>query len=141
MFHEGHAASSANRSEENPMNVVDLHSHPTVATKEGRWQPLNGALGLTAFGANAIELEPGEEFEIEHSETDSGQQELFAVIAGRMAVTVDGKTIEAGPGTVVGIPEISAVRSYRALEPGTRMLCIGGVPTAENAGFGEWITG
>ena len=122
------------------MNVVDLTAHPTIATSEGRWQPLNTPLGLTAFGANAIELDPGEEIDIEHSETDSGQQELFCVIAGRMAVTVNGKTVEAGPGTVIGIPDTGAVRSYRALEAGTRMLCIGGVPTAENAGFGEWIT-
>ena len=122
------------------MNVVDLITHPTVATSEGRWQPLNSPLGVTAFGANAIELDPDEEIDIEHSETDSGQQELFAVIAGRMAVTVNGTTVEAGPGTVIGIPETSAVRSYRALEPGTRMLCIGGVPTAENSGFGEWIS-
>ena len=123
------------------MNVVDLTALPAIATSEGRWQPLNTPLGLTAFGANAIELEPDEQIDIEHSETDSGQQELFCVIAGRMAVTVNGETVEAGPGTVVGIPDTSAVRSYRALEQGTRMLCIGGVPTAENSGFGEWITG
>ena len=122
------------------MNVVDLTTHPTVTTSEGRWQALNSPLGVTAFGANAIELDPDEEIGIEHSETDSGQQELFAVIAGRMAVTVNGTTVEAGPGTVIGIPDTSAVRSYRALEPGTRMLCIGGVPTAENTGFGEWIS-
>ena len=122
------------------MNVVDLTTHPTIATSEGRWQPLNSPLGVTAFGANAIELDPDEEIGIEHSETDSGQQELFAVIAGRMAVTVNGTTVEAGPGTVIGIPDTSAVRSYRALEPGTRMLCIGGVPTTENSGFGEWIS-
>ena len=122
------------------MHVVDLTTQPTVATSEGRWQPLNGPLGISAFGANAIELEPDEQIDVEHSETDSKQQELFVVLAGRMAVTVDGSTVEVGPGTVVGIPNIEAVRSYRALEPGTRMLCIGAVATAENTGFGEWIT-
>ena len=33
----------------------------------------------------------------------------------------------------------STRRSYRALEPGTRIVCVGGRPTGEPVDYGEWI--
>jgi hypothetical protein len=65
------------------MPVVDLTAHPTVTTPYGRWQPLNGPLGVAGFGISAIVCDPGEEFDIEHDETESGQQEAYIVVAGR----------------------------------------------------------
>ena len=63
------------------MPVVDLTAHPTVTTPYGRWQPLNGPLGVAGFGISAIVCDPGEEFDIEHDETESGQQEAYIVKA------------------------------------------------------------
>jgi len=70
------------------MPVVDLSDHPIVKTAYGRWQPLNGPLGVAGFGISAIVCDPGEEFDIEHDETDSGQQEVYVVVAGRATFTI-----------------------------------------------------
>jgi uncharacterized cupin superfamily protein len=121
------------------MPVVDLTDHPIIATEFGRWQPLNGALGVGGFGISAIVCDPGEEFDIEHDESESGQQEVYLVVAGRAAFQIGGETVEAGPGEVVSAPDPAATRSYRALEPGTRMVCVGAQPTGAQD-YGDWIT-
>jgi uncharacterized cupin superfamily protein len=93
---------------------------------------------LQAFGVNAIVCEPGEEFDISHDEADTGQQEAYVVVTGSAAFTIGDERIEAGPGTVVSVPDPSATRSYAALEPGTRIVCIGAAPAAAQP-YGEWI--
>jgi mannose-6-phosphate isomerase-like protein (cupin superfamily) len=120
------------------MPVVDLRAQPIVPTPYGRWQPLNAPLQLDAVGVNAIVMDPGEDFDIEHDETDSGHQEVYVVVAGRALFRVGDEQIEAGPGTVVSAPEPSATRSYSALEPETRVVCIGVRPGATHP-FGQWI--
>jgi quercetin dioxygenase-like cupin family protein len=120
------------------MPKVDLATHPVAATPYGRWQPLNDALGVTGFGISAMVCDPGEEFDIVHDEAETGQQEAYVVVAGRAEFTVGDEVVEAAPGEVVSAPEPDAVRSYRALEPGTRIVCIGGTPV-EGAAFGSWI--
>ncbi|MGZ4430127.1 MAG: hypothetical protein ACXVYV_00635 [Gaiellales bacterium] len=120
------------------MPHVDLSSHPVVPTEFGRWQRLNEPLGMAAFGVNAIVCDPGEVFDIEHDETEGGQQELYVVVAGRAEFRIGDEVTQAGPGTVVSAPDPAAVRRYRALEPGTRIVCMGGVPV-EQPDFGEWI--
>jgi mannose-6-phosphate isomerase-like protein (cupin superfamily) len=122
------------------MPVVDLTTHPAVATPYGRWQPLNGPLGVAGFGISAIVCDPGEEFKSEHDESENDQQEVYVVVMGRAAFRVGDDELEAGPGQVVSAPEPAAVRSYRALEPGTRIVCIGGAPTGDDQGYGSWIS-
>lgn len=120
------------------MPKVDLSSHPVTPTPYGRWQPLNAPLGLTGFGISAMVCDPGEEFDIVHDEAETGQQEAYVVVAGRAQFTIGDEVTEAGPGEVVSAPRPADVRSYRALEPGTRIVCVGGVPV-EGAAFGDWI--
>ena len=121
------------------MPVVNLTDHPTVKTPYGRWQPLNGPLGVGGFGISAIVCDPGEEFDIEHDETESGQQEAYIVVAGRATFRIGSDEVEAGPGQVVSAPDPAAVRSYGALEPGTRIVCIGGAPAGDDQAYGSWI--
>jgi uncharacterized cupin superfamily protein len=122
------------------MPAVRLADHPVVATEYGRWQPLNEPLGVSGFGINAIVCDPGEEFDIEHTEEDSGQEEAYIVVAGSAIFTVDGAETEAPAGTIVSISDPKATRSYRAAAPGTRIVCVGGAPTGEAVEFGTWIT-
>jgi uncharacterized cupin superfamily protein len=121
------------------MPSVDLATHPIQQTPFGRWQQLNGALGVEAFGINSIVCEPGEEFDIEHEESDSGHQEAYIVVAGRAEFQIGDERIEAGPGTVVAAPDPAATRNYRALEPGTRIVCVGTAPAGSHP-YGEWIS-
>jgi uncharacterized cupin superfamily protein len=120
------------------MPAVDLTAHPAKPTPFGRWQQLNGPLGLESFGVNAIVCEPGEDFDISHDEAETGHQEVYVVVSGRAAFTVGDERIEAGPGTVVSAPDPSVNRAYEALEPNTRIVCVGAAPSAAHP-YGEWI--
>jgi uncharacterized cupin superfamily protein len=120
------------------MTSVRLDDVPIVLTEDGRWQALNGPLGLTGFGINAFNTDPGED-DSAHDETGSGQQELYIVVAGRALITVGGEEHEAGVGTLVSATDPAAVRSIRALEAGTRVVCIGAAPGTGEEGYGSWI--
>jgi mannose-6-phosphate isomerase-like protein (cupin superfamily) len=121
------------------MGSVNLSEQPVTATPYGRWQQLNAALNVNAFGINAVICEPGEDIGIEHDESETGQQEAYIVVSGRAAFTVGEERIEAGPGTVVAAPDPAATRGFEALEPNTRIVCVGAAPAAEAQPYGEWI--
>ena len=113
------------------MPSVDLAAHPVVHNENGRWQPLNVPLGITAFGISATVCDPGEEFEGEHDEVKTGQQEAYIVVAGRARFQIGPERVVAAPGTIVAVPDPAQVRDYEALDPSTRIVCVGAAPTAE----------
>jgi hypothetical protein len=96
------------------------------------WHPLRRALGVTAFGVNAFSAEaPGERVIEEHDELGDGagrHEELYVVLSGRAAFTVDGEEIDATAGTLVLVPDPASQRGALAVEPGTVVLVIGGTP-------------
>jgi uncharacterized cupin superfamily protein len=117
---------------------LHLPDVPETSTSAGRWQPLNLPLGVTNFGVNAVSLEPGEALDIEHDERDSQHQEVYVVVSGRAAFRIGDVELEAGPGDVVAVADPGETRNYWALEPGTRIVCVGAGPGAEHP-YGEWI--
>ena len=119
-------------------HVVDLGDVPEIRISAGRWQPLNERLGVTYFGINGTVLDPGEDPDIDHDEAEGGEQEVYIVVAGRARFRLGDEHVEAGPGTIVAVPDPTELRGYRALEPGTRIVCIGAGSGAE-ADFGGWI--
>jgi quercetin dioxygenase-like cupin family protein len=119
--------------------IVQLSDVPEVAIDAGRWQPLNERLGITAFGVNGVAMDPGDEADIEHDEAGSGHQEVYVVVAGRAAFRLGDEEVEAGPGDVVAVADPAEVRDYRAIEPGTRIVCFGAAPGDPHP-YGEWIT-
>jgi mannose-6-phosphate isomerase-like protein (cupin superfamily) len=121
------------------MPIVDLSDQPVTPTAYGRWQALNAPLGVTAFGINAMVCDPGEEIDTHHDETDSGQHEVYVVVAGRIEFQLGDEVREVGPGSIVAAPDPATPRGFRALEPGTRIVCVGAAPAADAPAFGEWI--
>jgi mannose-6-phosphate isomerase-like protein (cupin superfamily) len=118
--------------------LIHLAEVPETKIPAGRWQPLNERLGVRAFGVNAVVMDPDDDFDIEHDEADCGHQEVYVVVAGRAAFRLGDEEVEAGPGDVVAVPEPSETRDYRALEPGTRIVCIGAAPSSDHP-YGQWI--
>jgi quercetin dioxygenase-like cupin family protein len=118
--------------------IVKLSDVPETVIPSGRWQPLNERLGITHFGINGVALDPGDEFDIEHDESGGGEQEAYVVVSGRAGFRVGDEEFEAGPGDVVAVPDPGVTRNYWAVEPGTRIVCIGAAPGAEHA-YGRWI--
>jgi quercetin dioxygenase-like cupin family protein len=118
--------------------LVRLADVPEKKIPAGRWQQLNERLGIRAFGVNAVAMDPDDEFDIEHDEAGDGAQEMYVVVSGRAGFRLGDEEVEAGPGDVVAVPDPSETRDYWALEPGTRIVCIGATPVKDHP-YGEWI--
>ena len=61
----------------------------------------------------------------EHDESESGQQELYLVLAGETVFELDGEEVYVEPGTAVAVTDPSVRRSAKALTPGTLLLIVG----------------
>ncbi len=122
------------------MTSIDLEKLPVTPTSFGRWQPLNAPLGVTAFGISAVVCDPDEPLGIDHDETETGQQEAYIVVAGRARFTIGEDQVDAVPGEVVSVSDPSVTRGFTALEPGTRIVCVGATPTGAATTYGQWIT-
>jgi quercetin dioxygenase-like cupin family protein len=120
-------------------HLVHLSDVPAHTIADARWQPLNEPLGIRNFGISAVAIEPGGDADIEHDEARSQHQEVYVVVSGRAGFRLGDTEVEAGPGDVVAVPDPAERRDYWALEPGTRIVCIGAGPGAEHD-FGGWIT-
>ena len=117
---------------------VNLSEVPETVISSGRWQPLNERLGIRNFGISAVALDPGDDYDIEHDEADAAHQEVYVVVSGRAGFRVGDEEFEAGPGDVVAVPDPAETRNYWAVEPGTRIVCLGAGPGAEHP-YGQWI--
>jgi uncharacterized cupin superfamily protein len=117
---------------------VSLSEVPVYEIPYGRWQRLNEPLGIRAFGISAVSMEPGDGADMTHDEADCGHQEVYVVVSGRAVFQLGDEQVEAGPGDVVSVPEPAETRNYWAIEPGTRIVCIGAEPVKEHP-YGEWI--
>jgi hypothetical protein len=111
--------------------AIPLEELPRAAKDEpgADWFPLQHVFGLTAFGANAfVAREAGDSLVETHDEGASGQEELYLVVSGLARFTLDGQTLDASAVTAVAVREPSVSRAAVALEPGTTLLALGGVP-------------
>jgi uncharacterized cupin superfamily protein len=57
--------------------------------KSGDWLLARRSLGLSAFGLNLVDIQPGEQIP-EHDETDRDQEEVFLVLSGEATIVIDG---------------------------------------------------
>ncbi len=89
-----------------------------------RFKPVRTLLGIGAFGVAAWVADAGETVIGEHTEADDGQEEMYAVLAGRALFTVDGQEFAADAGTYVSVRP-AARRSARAQADGTVVLAVG----------------
>jgi quercetin dioxygenase-like cupin family protein len=109
------------------LRLDDVEGVPVFGTLV--WKPIRKTLGVTAFGINAYTAaQAGDEVVEEHTETQLGHEEIYAVIAGRATFTVDGEEVDAPAGTLVYLDDPAQTRHAVAAEPGTTVLAIGGVP-------------
>src|SRR4051812_29510245 len=93
------------------------------------WKPIRQTLGVTAFGINAYTAaNAGDEVVEDHTETQLGHEEIYAVIAGHATFTVDGEEVDAPAGTLVFLDDPAQRRHAVAKEPNTTVLAIGGLP-------------
>lgn len=120
------------------LRLDDVEGVPVFGTLV--WKPVRRTLGVTAFGINAYTAaNAGDEVVEDHDETPLGHEEIYAVVAGHATFTVDGEEVDAPAGTLVFLDDPKQQRSARALEAGTTVLAIGGMPGAHKISAWEYI--
>jgi uncharacterized cupin superfamily protein len=71
-----------------------------------KWILVRKSLGITSFGINVAELQPGEQIP-EHDERDRAQEELFFALSGALAIVIDGEEHAMPEGTFARLdPEL-----------------------------------
>lgn len=63
-----------------------------------KWALARRSLGITSFGMNLVELEPGEQIP-EHDETARDHEEVFIAVEGNPAIVIDGTRLPLPAGT------------------------------------------
>ena len=100
------------------------HARATVdELGEGVFRKVRRALGVSAFGVNAMVLPPGAGwFEHFHDEQD----ELYFVHRGRAGFEVDGERFELGPGGLCHVASTTPRRLWNAGDGELVLLVDGG---------------
>ena len=94
-----------------------------------RWSPVRRRFGITTVGVNAYTAaDAGQDVVEEHTEQTLGHEELYVVVAGHAAFTLDETELDAPAGTLVFLSNPSVKRSAKAVQAGTTVLAIGGRP-------------
>ena len=57
--------------------------------RSGDWLLARRSLGLSAFGMNLVDIQPGGQIP-EHDETGRDQEEVFVVLSGEATIVIDG---------------------------------------------------
>jgi uncharacterized cupin superfamily protein len=91
---------------------------------------VRSGLGLTAFGVNVLDIGPGYTT-TDHTETESGQEEMYIVLRGSATMLVgppgEEERVELAPDVVARVaPE--ARRLFQTGAEGARLLIVGGAP-------------
>lgn len=100
--------------------------HSDDLERTGDWRLVRRTLGCEAFGANLVEIAPGDSIP-EHDERDRDQEELFFVLAGSAVMSIDGEEHSTPAGTFARLdPELR--RSVRNPGPDTAAVLIVSAP-------------
>ncbi len=104
-----------------------LDEIPLVSDGRAPWRPVRHHLGIRAFGVNAwVAREAGERVINEHTE-EGADEELYLVLSGHAAFTIDGEEVDVPEGTLVFV-EPAARRTAFAREANTTILAVGAIP-------------
>jgi hypothetical protein len=108
--------------------LEDVPLVPTDDPADFDWYPLQHHFGLSAFGINVFGGEPGIELVAEHDELESGQEELYVVLAGAARFTLAGEAVDAAAVSVVAVTDPAVRRAATSAAPQTLLLAVGGAP-------------
>jgi hypothetical protein len=87
---------------------------------------VRSGLGITAFGAQIMELPPDYVTE-SHDEAETGQQEMYVALRGSGAVVIGNERLQLDPEHLVRV-DAGTGRVLTSGPRGLRVLCIGAVP-------------
>jgi quercetin dioxygenase-like cupin family protein len=110
--------------------LAEVPSVPGERADDPDWRPLQHHFRINAFGLNVFTAPAkGTVLISAHDERQSGQQELYFVLEGEAAFTLEGEEFSAPAGTLVAVPDPGVRRAAVARAAGTRILAVGARPT------------
>ena len=108
--------------------VADVNEIPPVKDDwPATWKSVRHHFGIEAFGVNAVTKDAGNVLIPEHTEEESGQQELYFVHAGEVKATLDGEEVTVPAGSFVSC-EPEARRKFESTASPTTLIVIGASP-------------
>jgi len=87
---------------------------------------VRAGLGITAFGAQVMDLPPDYSTK-SHDESETGQQELYVALRGAGSVDIDGVSHPLDADHLVRV-DAGTGRALSSGPEGLRVLCVGGIP-------------
>jgi uncharacterized cupin superfamily protein len=109
---------------------------PVKADWPTTWKSVRHHFGITAFGVNAVTKDAGNVLIPEHDHVETGEQELYVILAGEAVATLDGEQVRVPAGSAVGV-EGGTSRKFESAASPTTLMVIGGVP-GEAYEVGDW---
>ncbi len=109
---------------------------PVKADWPATWKSVRHHFGITAFGVNAVTKDAGNVLIPEHDHAETGEQELYVVLAGEVTATLDGEQVSVPAGSVVGV-EGATRRKFESAASATTLMVIGAIP-GKAYEVGEW---
>ncbi len=92
-----------------------------------RFHPAARALGVTAWGMNVLDIEPGCTGYPEHDHARDGQEEVYLVLRGGATLKAGDESVELAAGMLVRV----GPKQRRKIVPGPEgvtLLAVGGTP-------------
>jgi quercetin dioxygenase-like cupin family protein len=112
----------------NGWQVADVDEIPPVKDDwPATWKSVRHHFGITGFGVNAVTKDAGQVLIPEHTEDESGQEELYFVHRGGVLATVGGDEVSLPAGSFLHC-EPGVARKLESTESPTTLLAIGGTP-------------
>ena len=78
-------------------------AHLDDIRRRGAELPMREHLGIHAFGLNAFASGEDGTLVNDHDEAETGQEELYIVLDGKLTFEVDGEAVHAQPGTLIAV--------------------------------------
>lgn len=108
------------------IDAIEAYSGP--GEREGiKFRTVGRALGVSAWGMNAIEMAPGATTYPEHDHAEDGQEEVFYVVRGSATLRTGEGERQLESGEIVRIGP-SVKRKWIAGDSGVTLLAVGGTP-------------
>jgi uncharacterized cupin superfamily protein len=114
--------------------MLTVVPHASIPAYEGphaipgiRFRAARQALGVSAWGMNVLELDPGCSGHPVHDHRHDGQEEVYVLLSGAAVLVVDGQEHPLSAGDLVRVPA-EATRQIVTREQGATVLALGGTP-------------
>lgn len=109
-------------------NITDIAPYEGPNAISGiRFRPVRAALGVTAWGMNAIEIDAGVGAYPQHDHAEDRQEEVYLVLDGSATLHVGDRELTVVRGDFVHVPA-EATRRFTTDDTRVTLLAIGGVP-------------